>query len=202
MKTLLIFGILFSLNSLAEISYTCSNDHWNRAEFQGNNFLVEIQVICETSIDVADQDKMKLLMVSRFQNAPDVVEVHEVGEREYEGIIGTFIISNLKQSIPNRGDMNVKFDHFVAGDEGHVQTESKSLSIQATGYSRFTKEVIRRRMISVVDGKVQIIIRDFNRIEKPRIAPRSIFERSAKKGLSDNTKRKIKFLIDYLDGNL
>ena len=198
MKLLFWLVILFSFNSFAEIHYTCGSDSWNRLEFQGNMFFVEIELVCETSIDINTKDKIKSLMISRFQKASDVTQVHEVGERDN----GTYIISNLKQSIEGRGDMNVKFEHFVESGNGSINTTSKSLDIQATGYSRFTKEIIRKRIISEVDGKIQFIFRDFNKIKKPWIVPSSIFERSAKKGLSSNTKKKVSFLMNYLDQHL
>jgi hypothetical protein len=202
MKKIFWSVILISFNSLAGIEYNCGKDSWNRAQFQNNFFFAELEVKCLTNLSPEVIGKINSTMISRFQNASDVVQVHEVGQREYEGLKGTYIVSNLKQSIPNRGEMNVKFFHFVGSDNNLIQTTSQSQNIEATGYSRFTKEIIRRRIFSLVNGKVQITFRDFNKIQKPGIAPRRIFERTSKKGLSKNLKRKINFLMTFLDQNL
>ncbi|RLA63006.1 MAG: hypothetical protein DRQ89_08000 [Epsilonproteobacteria bacterium] len=199
MKILLMIGILFSFNSFAKISYTCSNETWNQAEFRGNMYFVELQYNCQTSLDAADIDKIELLMVDRFQDGSDVLKVHEVGESE----LGTYVISNLKQSIKGRGDMNIKFHNFVGiDDDANIWTKSKSLNIKATGYSRYTKEIVRRRNFSIVDGKIHFVFREFDRIEKPRIAPKGIFVKAAKKGLVDNNKNKIQWLMNYLERHL
>ena len=202
MKNIFWSVILISFNSLAGIEYNCGKDLWNRAQFQNNLFFAELEVTCLTNLSPEMMNKIDSTMISRFQNASDVVQVHEVGQREYEGLNGTYIVSNLKQSIPNRGDMNVKFFHFVGSGDDFIQTKSQSQNIEATGYSRFTKKIIRRRIFSLVNGRVQITFRDFNKIQKPRIAPRRVFERSSKKGLSENIKRKINFLMTFLDQNL
>lgn len=203
MKILLILGVLFSFNTFAEITFDCGTETWNQEGFQGNMFNVEVQFNCQTSLDVEAIDRLEDIMIMRYQEASDVAEVHEVGEKEQDGIKGTYVISNLKQSIPNRGDMNIRYDHFIGwGADETLHIVSASLNIEASGYSRYTKEIILRRDVFVVDGKVHITFREFDRIEKPGIAPRGLFTRAAKKGLADNTKRKIQWLMNYLDQNI
>lgn len=203
MKILILIGVLFSFSSFAEITYNCSKETWNQERFQGKMFHVEVQLVCQTSIDAADMDRVEAAMARRYQDASDVAQVHEVGESKVDGMIGTYVISNLKQSIPNRGNMNIKYHSFVGVDANEkIQTKSKSLNIVADGYSRYTKEIVLRRIISVVNGKVQFIFREFDKIEKPGIAPRGLFTRTAKKELANNTKRKVPWLMKYLDQNL
>ena len=203
MKILLMLGVLLSFNLFAEVTYNCGAETWNQAEFEGNMFNVEVQFNCQTSLDAEAIGRLEDIMVMRYQEASDVVEVHDVGEKEQDGMKGIFVISNLKQSIPNRGDMNIKYDHFIGWDaDENLHVVSASLNIEASGYSRYTKEIILRRDIFVVDGKVNITFREFDRIEKPRIAPRGLFTRAAKRGLADNTKTKIQWLMNDLDQNI
>jgi len=203
MKVLLMIGILFSFNSFAKVTYNCGNETWNQAEFRGNMFHVEVQFVCQTSIDAADLDRIEAAMILRYQEGSDVTQVHEVGESKVDDMLGTYIVSSLKQSIPNRGEMNIKYHSFVGVDaDQNIRTKSESLKIDATGYSRYTKKIILRRIISVVNGKIQFKFREFDIIEKPGIAPRGLFTRAAKKGLADNTKRKIKWLLNFIDQNL
>ena len=202
MKILLMLGILFSFNSFAEITYNCSKETWNQARFQGKMYHVEVQLVCQSSIDAADMDRVEAAMIKRYQDGSDVTQVHEVGESKVDGMNGSYVISNLKQSIPNRGEMNIKYNSFVGVDGNEkVQTKSQSLEIKASGYSRFTKYITLRRSISVVNGKLQFVFREFDKIEKPGIAPRGIFTRTAKKELAQNTKRKVPWLMNYLDQN-
>jgi len=203
MKILTLIFLLFSFNSLAKVTYKCGKEKWNHSTFKGKIYHVEIQRNCTSSIDPADLEKMEGVFTLRFQKAPDVIKVHEVGNEDYKGMSGRYVVSNIKQVVKDRGDMNIKYHSFIGSDnQNRVRVHNRSLNIKATGYSRYTKKINKWIMVSVVNNKVNFVFREYDEIEKPRIAPRGIFEPAAKDGLAKNNLKNIGILFKYINKNL